>query len=138
MAEKERDWVPAVAVGVGAVGIGAGIYLFTRKPKGVDPGDTLLARFVFNYRGEGGTFIIQVSLGNILLGGWFDHIDGLTWTREIALPESGAYEEDLECPLPAALTAQKFDAEATIRSTGMDWLDYIVKVVAKDAVEVRK
>lgn len=138
MAEEKKDWVTPVAIGAGVVGIGAGVYFLMKKPKGVDPGDTVIARFAFDYLGSGGTYVIQLSLGNILISQWFDRIEGLTWSAEIELPSPDNYTFDLECPLPEAIKAQVYDAEALIRTPQMGDREYLIKVVAKDAVRVRK
>ena len=135
---QKTDWLVPTAVVLGGAGIAAGLYFYMKKPPGVDAGDTILAKFTFDYAGEGGTYVLQVSFGNILIGNWFDHVEGLTWTGEVDLPSSGKYEEYLECKLPDALTPQKFDAEALIRAPAMDMYDYLVKTVVKDAISVRK
>lgn len=136
--EKKADWLPVVAIGLGAVGVGAGLYFWAKKPKGVDPGSSFIARFKFDYLGQGGIYVIQLSLGNILIGNWFDHVEGLTWSNEITLPGLAAYTKDLICKLPEGLTPQKFDAEALIRTPTMSTFDYLIKVVIKDFIEVRK
>ena len=136
--EKKADWLPVVAIGLGAAGVGAGIYFWAKKPKGVDQGATFIARFKFDYLGQGGIYVIQLSLGNILIGNWFDHVEGLTWSNEIILAGPATYTKDLTCKLPEALAPQKFDAEALIRTPTMSTFDYLIKVVIKDFIEVRK
>lgn len=138
MVEQKRDLMPVVAVGLGVAAMGAGVYFFMKKPEGADPGDTIVACFNFTYTGEGGIYVIQVSLGNILLAGAFDHVEGLTWSREVTLTEPGPYCEEIECPLPEAATPQTYDAEALIRTPEMGWLNYLIKAVTKGAVKVRK
>jgi len=137
MTEQKKDWVVPAAVAVGAVGVAGGLYLFLRKPKGLDPGDVLLARFNIVYLGDAGTFVIQVSLGSIVIGDFFNHIEGLTWTREVALPGPGEYSEDLECPLPEAIKARAYSAEALIRTPDMDPFTYLIKDVRSDVITVR-
>lgn len=139
MAEEKKDWVPVVAIGIGAVGVAAGIYFYTRKPSGVSPGETIRARFVFDYYGEGGKYILQVSLGKVLImEPWFDHVEGLTWEEEVELPAPDHYQIDMECKLPAAVAEGGYDAEAGIRALGSHWLDFIEKVYAKGVVKVRE
>lgn len=135
--KEKKDWVVPAAVAVGAVGIVGGLYLFLRKPKGLDPGDILLASFQIVYLGDAGTFVIQVSLGSVVVGALFNHIEGLTWTREVDLPGPGEYSEDLECPLPEAIKARAYDAEALIRTPDMKPFTYLIKDVRKDVITVR-
>ena len=136
--EKKTDWLVPAAIVLGGAGMAAGLYFYMKKPSGLDPGDILVARFTFKYKGEGGTYVLQVSLGNILIEQWFDHIDGLTWTKNIGIPRAGTYTGDLECPLPAALAPKVYDAEALIRRPDMSAFDYLIKRVQADAVNVRK
>lgn len=140
MAEKTRDWVPAVAVGVGAVAVAGGLYLFMKKPSGVDPGGSFVAKFNFTYLGEGGTYILQISLGRIIIGNIFDHVEGLTWTLEVELPDPGEFEFEVECPLPQAVDPKTYDGEALIRTPEMDIYDYVEggKVLTHGAINVRK
>ena len=140
MAEQrvKKDWLVPAAVVVGTVGIGAGLYFYTKKPKGLDPGDILLARFNFVYLGDVTRVVIQVSLGSIVIGNVFNHIEGLTWSREIDLPGPDEYSEDLECPLPEATKARVYDTEALIRRPDMAPFTYLVKDVGKAVIRVRK
>ena len=137
--EGKKDVVPAVAMVVGAAGVGAGLYFFLKKPSGIDQGDTLMASFKFDYAVPGGPYILQVSLGRVLPLGIFDHVEGLTRTLDIVLPESPREWEFLVLlPLPEATAPKSYDGEATIRRRGMDWLDYLVKVTAKNVITVRE
>lgn len=137
--KEKRDWVPVAAVGVGVAAVGVGLYLYTRKPPGVDPGGAIRARFKFDYLGDGGTYVLQVSLGHVrVVEPWFDHIEGMTWYREVELPGPDTYEEDLDFEIPIGTTPATYDAEALIRTPEMDWLDYLIKKVTKGAVTVRE
>ncbi len=135
---EQRDWVPAVAIAAGAVGLAAGIYFYTKKPRGVDPGDVVVAHFKFDYNGTGGAYVLQVSFGRLLIGEFFDHIEGMTWETTVALPEPSTYEFNLECPLPQAAETRTYDAEALIRTPMMGRFDYLVKALTKSAIAVRK
>lgn len=143
--KKKKDIVTPIAVTVGSAALVTGLYFYMKKPKGVDPGDTIMAMFVFDYAGEGGDYILQVSLGHIrIMEPFFDHVEGLTWELEIKLPvpeePPQKWEFGLLCPLPAATSSGTYDAEALIRTPGMDWLDYLkgTKMVTKNAVKVRE
>lgn len=141
MAEKKRDILPVVAVGVGGVALAAGLYLYTKKPKGVDPGDVVTALFVFDYHGEGGIYVLQVGLGHLRFG-FFDNVDGLRFRIEVNLPEPEVkpqhYEFLIDMELPVGTDPGTYDAEAIIRTPDMDVDDYIVRVRTEGAIVVRK
>lgn len=131
---KKKDWgTPAVIAG-GATILGVGLWLFLKK-KGVAAGSTMVGHFIFDYAGTGGTYLLQVSLGHIRLF-TFDHVEGLTWTQEVQLDAPGTHEIDFEFSLPDFIKAGTYDAEALIRTSAMDWLDYFIKHEAKSAVIV--
>lgn len=136
--EKKVNWVPVVAVGVGVTAVGLGYYLYTRKPPGVEPGGDVRARFKFDYLGEGGDYVIQVSFGILYPLDIFDHIEGMTWQREIELAGPDTYEFDLDCEIPPGTAAKQYDAEALIRTPEMDTFDYLIRRFTKRAITVRE
>ncbi len=135
--ERKVDLVPVLAVGVGAVAVGLGLYFYTKKPPGVEPGGEIRCHFKFDYLGEGGTYVLQVSLGHQYVV-VFDHVEGLTFYKEIELPGPDTYEEDLDFDLPIGTEPDIYDAEALIRTPEMHWLDYLIKKVTKGAITVRE
>ncbi len=135
---EQKDWIPPVAIGLGAVGLIGGYILYTRRPRGVDPGDTVIARFRFDYLGAGGAYVLQASFGRLYFGKIFDHVEGLTWETTVALPEPGSYQFDLECPLPQGIETRKYDAEALIRTPDMGQFDSLLKLYSAGAIIVRK
>ena len=131
------DWVMPVALGAGVLGVGFGLYMYLKKPAGSVPqGSDAVANFKFNYQGEGGDYILQVSLGKVTVLGTFDHVEGMTWTKNINLTESKEYAFSVLLDLPNAVTPGTYDAEALIRLPGSDWLDYVEggKLVTKSAL----
>lgn len=134
--EAEKvNWVKVAGVGVGALGIAGGLYLFLRKPPGFDPGDTVTCHFSFEYLGTGGTYVLQVYFGSTIIGGLFNHVFGCA--DEVLLPATGVYEHDLLCKIPLGTKAQKYDAEALIRRPDMAEFDYLIKRVTDGAITVR-
>lgn len=136
--DVKRDWVPAVAIVLGGGALALGLYFYTKKPPGVSPADIIRARFTFDYLGGGGTYVIQVSFGRIYPFGIFDHVQGLTWEREIELPGPDKYVEDLDCELAMAIEPGSYDAEALIRTPEMDPFQYIIKFLTQEAINVRE
>lgn len=139
MVEVKRDYTPVMIVGAaGMLGLGAWL-LF--RPKGAKAGDVISATFEFDYYGNGGMYILQVSLGDIRIFGIFDHIDGMTWESNIELSVLGDDGEELERPihfkeeiefqLPGAAKAKTYDAEAGIRIPGSDQFDFVKNGVVK-------
>ena len=140
MAETRKlDPITVVAVVGGIAGLGLGIYLVMKKPAGVEPGGKVKAKFSFDYQGPPYSYILQVSLGNIIWGETiFDHLEGMTWQDEIELPGEGHYEHEFDFRLPAGIKAKSYDAEAGIKLKTAGLYDFLIKVVAKDAVNVRE
>jgi len=145
MAEKKGNLATPIILSSGVAIAGVGLYLYMRKPKGADPGDTITTLFAFNYFGEGGDYILQVNFGHIrVITPFFDHVEGLTWELEISLPVPeelpARWEFGVLCPLPEATSSGTYDVEATIRKPGMDKRDYLngAKVVVKNFINVRK
>jgi len=136
------DWVVPVALVGGGAALGVGLWFYMKKPQGIDQGDDAVAKFKFHYEGASGQYILQVSLGHVRDIGvqLFDHIEGLTWTKEVELPESGEYEFTIPMDLPAAITPGIYDGEALIRLPGSDWLDYVTggKLVTKSVITIRE
>lgn len=140
MVETKRDYTtPIVLAGaVGALGLGAWLMF---RPKGAKAGDVITATFEFDYYGDGGMYILQISLGDIRLFGIFDHIDGMTWWRDMELSifdDEGNelerpihFKEELEFQLPAAAKAKRYDAEAGIRVPGSRQFDFVENGVVK-------
>jgi len=137
--KEKRDLLVPAAIAMGVAGVGLGLYFFTKKPEGVDPGDTVLARFKFGYVGSGGLYTFQVWFGAEVLGGWFNHVIG-PFLSEAPLDEPGPYEIDVECLIPMGTGAQKYDAESLIRIPGMGEFDYLpgTKIITTGAINVRK
>lgn len=135
--KEKKDWVTPLVVAGGAAAVGVGLYLFMKKPPGVSPGGKVRAHFSFDYMGEGGIYIIQVSFGTLYPLNIFDHIEGMTWDMKVELPAPDTYEFDLDCKIPSAAKAKKYDAEALIRTPEMGIFDYLIKIYTKSAIEVR-
>jgi hypothetical protein len=131
---KKKDWATPVVIAGGAGILGVGLWLFLSK-RGVAAGSKMVAHFTFDYAGTGGTYLLQVSLGHVRLF-TFDHVEGLTWTLEVQIDAPGKQEIDFEFELPDFIEPGTYDAEALIRTSAMDWLDYFIKHVAKSAVVV--
>jgi len=144
---EKKDWAPLAALGIGAVGIGMGVYFFMKKPKGVDPGDIVIALVTFDYSGKGGNYIVDVSLGKLYSVGpiqIFDHIEGLTWDLPLELPapeeEFQSFEFEVECKLPEAIAPKTYDGEVLLRTPDMEQFTYLpdARAWAKAAIKVRK
>ncbi len=131
--KSKSDWVLPVALIGGVAAVGAGLIFYLHKP-GIPPGSNIKALFKFSYSGQGGKYILQVSLGHVRIV--FDHIEGMTWSKEVTLNESKEYEIPLEFKLAEAASPGPYDAEALIRLPGSDWLDYVPggKLVTKSAI----
>lgn len=135
--EQKKDWVVPVAVGVGVAGAATGLYLYLKGPKGAQAGGKVKATFGFNYNGAGGTYILQVSFGNKIFDSpFFDHVEGLTFTKQVLLAEAKAYTIDMVMTLPLGTTPNVYDAEALIRTPDMETFKYLVKSVTENALTV--
>ena len=141
--EKKTDWLVPTAVVLGGAGIAAGFYFYMKKPPGVDPGGKVRAHFVFDYSGDGGTYILLVRFGYHRISGlfdWFDPEEGLDrYTKSVSLPGPDSYEFDIDCVIPDSTPARSYDGEGSILSTdmqpGQDWL---LRVFKDKAITVRK
>jgi len=141
--EKKTDWLVPTAVVLGGAGIAAGLYFYMKKPQGVDPGDTIRARFAFDYLGPGGSYILLVRFGTyrVILGiDGFDPVGGLDrFTRAVNLLGPDSYQFDLICLIPAGTSAGTYDAEGSILSPDMELgQDWITRHFTKQAINVRK
>lgn len=58
----ERDVTTIALIGAAAVA-GVGLYLWSKGPPGVNPGDTVYGDFTFDYLGQGGSYILLVRFG---------------------------------------------------------------------------
>lgn len=140
MVETKKDYTTPIvlASAVGAMGLGAWLMF---RPKGALPGANITATFEFDYYGNGGMYILQVSLGKIWPLGIFDHIDGMTWERDMVLSvldDEGEemerpirFKEELEFQLPGATKPKRYDAEAGIRMPGSSQFDFVENGVIK-------
>ena len=136
----KTDVIVPIALVAAAAGIGFGLYMFYKQPAGTVPqGSDAKAVFNFTYHGEGGDYILQVSLGSVIVSDpWFDHVEGMTWTKEVNIPEPGDYTFEVALDLTDAVAVGTYDAEALIRLPDSDWLDYLEggKVLTKNALTV--
>ena len=138
--ETKKDYITPIVLGAAIGAMGLGTWLMFR-PKGAKAGDKVTATFSFDYYGDGGTYILQISLGEIWPLGIFDHIDGLTWEREMelsVLDNAGNelkrpihFKEELEFELPGATKPQRYDAEAGIRIPGSGQFKFVENGVVK-------
>ena len=134
---KKVDWITPVALIGGGGMLAVGAYLIFKKPSGVGQGGEIKAVFKFDFNADEGTYIFQISFGNILLfEPLFDHLPGMTFTQLETLEAVGQYEVEVLCELPAAINPQVYDAEAIIRTPDMGEYDYLIKKVTKDAIRV--
>lgn len=140
MVETRRDWVPAVTIGLGAIGIGAGIYFFLKRPEGVLPGDTVRASFSFDYLGLGGSYVLLVRFGwRYPIGGGFNPEEGLDrYMRNITLSGPDTYQLDVDCLIPDTVKASTYDAEGSILTpTMLPGQDWIIRHFADKVFEVK-
>jgi hypothetical protein len=144
----KKDWIPTVATIGGIAAVGIGVYFWMKnKPKGVSPGEVILAKFKFDYLGnENGTYILQVRLGSHnRVGGidWFISKPGLVWTQEIeldAVPEGQSkvtYTNTVKCKIPEGAPAATYDAEASIRTPEMSEDDRIIRVFTDNEIVIK-
>ena len=151
MAEVKKDYTNQIVIAgaLGAMGLGAWLMF---RPKGAKAGDKVSAIFEFDYYGNGGMYILQVSLGKIWPFDIFDHIDGMTWERDMelsVLDEEGnemerpiRFKEKIEFRLPAATAPRRYDAEAGIRVPGSQQFTFVenglIKIEGALLVEEKK
>jgi len=151
VAEGKRDYTTPIvlATAVGALGLGAWLMF---RPKGAKAVERVTATFEFDYYGDGGVYILELSLGTIYPLGIFAHIDGMTWERDMALSvldDEGNelerpihFREEIEFRLPGATKARRYDAEAGIRLPGSRQFDFVengsVKIKGALLVEEKK
>jgi len=137
---KKVDWVPVAAVGLGGAALAAGLYFFTKKPPGVEPGGEVQAHFKFDYLGEGGDYVLLVRFGYHRAAGWFDPEEGLdNFTLPVTLPGPDIYEFDVDCILPDGTPARTYDAEGSILTPEMELgQDWILRVFKDKAITVRE
>ncbi len=136
---KERDWVTPVAVVGGAIALGVGAYFILKRPPGVKPGQDVLAKTSFDYAGPSDTLVVQVSLGHLRMGtSIFDHVEGLTWTKSVSVPQVGQYKVDVLLTMEEAVSPGSYDGEVLVRTPEMGWLEYLSggKKVTKGAVTI--
>lgn len=145
---KTKDYLtPVVAVaGVGALGLGAWLMF---KKRGVSPGSTVEAVFIFDYNGDGGDYIFELSLGKIWPLNIFDHDPGLTWSGQMRLSVYDAEGHELSRPihfnvtlpieLPEGIAAKTWDVEAGIRLPGTEAHEFIwgTRVMLDNALVVK-
>jgi len=140
---KKGSTLPALVVGLGTVGVAAGLLLFLKKPPGVSAGDTVRAHFKFDHLGDGGDFILLVRFGWYkpwYLPFGFDPEEGLdSYTKAVTLEGPGTYEFDIDCVIPDGAKASTYDAEGSILSPGMEpGQDWLTRFFTKKAITVRK
>ncbi len=140
MVSSKKDYTtPIVILGaVGAMGLGAWLMF---RPKGAKGGETVTADFKFDYYGNGGTYILQISLGTIWPFSIFDHIEGLTWEKNIELSVYDTagqklerpihFNEEIEFRLPLGTLPRRYDAEAGIRILGSEQFDFVEEGVVQ-------
>lgn len=138
MAEKEKDWVTPVAVLGGGAALALGALMIFKKPPGFDPGDVFIAKFKFDYIGDGGLYVIQVRLGYKRTSFWFDPEEGLLWHEQVELPVSDTYNFELECVIPDGAEARTYDAEGSIRTPYMTSEQRLIRVFKEKAITIRE
>lgn len=132
---KTKDWVTPAVLIIGAGGIAAGLYLVLKKPPGLSPGESVKATFQFDYLGGGGTYVLQAWFGANFPGQWFIHVFGGSMT--VFLPGPDSYQFDLDIVIPLGTKAQRYDAEALIRTPQMGEFEYLIKRVSDGVISVR-
>ena len=140
---KERNAGTAIAIGAGALTLGAGLFFLLKRPKGVDPGDILPVTFQFEYLGSGGAFVLVLRFGwykppTFPLG--FDQEETMgPHELDIDLPGPDTYEVSWEITIPEGARIGNYDAEASILTPDMEiGHDWIIRSFLKNAIVVRK
>ena len=141
--KKKVDWLPPVAIGLGAVGVAAGLYFFMKKPPGVSPSDTVRAHFTFNYIGDGGSYVLLIRFGwhRVVLGiDWFDPEEGMDkYIKAVTLEGPDTYEFDVDCRIPDGAKASTYDAEGSILAPEMEpGQEWIIRAFKDKALTVLK
>ena len=141
--KEKKDWLPVVAIGLGAAGAATGLILWMRKPPGASPGDVIRAHFKFDYVGEGGNYVLLVRFGwhRVIVGvDWFDPEEGMdSYTKAVTLAGPDTYEFDVNCRIPDGAKASTYDAEGSILTPDMEaGKDWVKRVFTDKAITVRK
>jgi hypothetical protein len=134
-----KDWLTPLAFLGGGAALIVGGYYILHKP-GLKPGQDGLAKFSFAYAGPPMDVILQISLGKVTLVGNFDHVEGLTWSKQVNLPQPGNYKFDILLPMTDSISSGNYDAEALVRAPGSDWLEYLPggKYITKNAFIIQE
>jgi hypothetical protein len=139
--KEKKDWIPALAIGGGGLALGFGLWFFLKKPPGIDPGDSFMARFTAVYSGEPGIpYVLQISFGTKWpLVPVFDREETMPLCTMEVIPETtGPQQWDMTCEIPETAKPHQYDAEALIRTPDMGDRDYLVKVYKEAAITVRE
>lgn len=138
---KEKvDWLTPVAISLGAVGAGLGLWFLLRK-KAFAAGDKIDCLFKFEHAGPGGDFIFRVVMGHTIEIPIWPIFDEMPETRQefvSPIPPTANFEKKevkVTYQIPAVLAKDKYDLEASIR-----WPDgFIVsgmRVIANDIIVI--
>lgn len=134
------DWVTVSAIGVGAVGLGVGLFLYFRK-SAFAAGDKIYCVYKYQHQGPGGPYIFRVVMGSwVGIGalGWFDELDGTQQEFEGEVPASEQMENVqtlVTYEIPDILGEGTYDVEASIRYPDGSIVPGM-RVIAKNIVEV--
>ena len=136
-----KDYVTPIAI-IGGLGLAAaGLYYYSRKPPGVDPGGTVFTTVTFAYTGAPIAVVVQVSFGRVLVGPLFEHYDSMIWVEPYYIALGGSHEVKVACKLPddPPSVLGGYDAEILIRTPDMPQFTYLPggKLVDKQVVNLR-
>lgn len=138
--KEKPDILTPVAISLGVVGAGVGLWLLLRK-KAFAAGDKIDCLFKFEHAGTGGDFIFRVVMGHT-----FDILgllvfDEMPETRQEfinPIPPSTDFQKKetlVTYEVPEVLAKDKYDLEASIR-----WPDATIvwgmRVIANDIIVV--
>lgn len=133
---KKIDWLPPVAITLGAAGTGLGLWLLLRK-KAFAAGDKIDCLFKYNHTGPGGNFIFRVVMGHTILF-VFDEMPETRQEFTKAITPSVTFQAKqtkVTYQVPQVLAKDKYDLEASIR-----WLDGSIvsgmRVIANDIIVI--